>query len=590
MIVKMNKVTILCTSGSRNEALNALRDLGVVHVHHVHMPAGVDLDKSRERLAHVRRALEVLPKGHVSAQPSGRPADDVVNDLWSLIHRKADETTRIEELTHEIQRIEPYGSFDPASIRALAENGIRVRLYQITRGAEPVVPEGAVLTVLGEDKASRYVAVTQANGVGQDIAWANASELRLPEKSLDVLRGELAGAEQRLAEVEKGFLTHAGDYGVVAEIVREAEESVHYLEVSAGMGSSAPVDYLCGFCPVEKVDVLRTAAEEYGWGLIVEEPSGDDKTPTLIRNPAWIRPIKAVFDFIGVLPGYEEIDISAVFLFFLSLFFAMLVGDAGYGLIFLALTAWGRRKFPKAPAYPFHLMYIMSGCTVLWGVITGSWFGAERLPALLDGFTVAWLKEPKNVMLLCFVIGAVHLTIAHLWNIVRGWNSLKSLAQFGWILSTWTMFFMARNLVLGHPLPGWIGGMFVVGVVLIILFMTAPRDFKNEWFNHVMLPLNLVSNFVDVVSYIRLFAVGTAGYAVASSFNKMILGGGVDGVVAGLVAALLLFLGHTLNILLCVMGVLVHGVRLNTLEFSSHIGMAWTGTLFKPFARLKTEE
>ena len=77
---------------------------------------------------------------------------------------------------------------------------------------------------------------------------------------------------------------------------------------------------------------------------------------------------------------------------------------------------------------------------------------------------------------------------------------------------------------------------------------------------------------------------------MASSFNKMILGGGVDGVVAGLVAALLLFLGHTLNILLCVMGVLVHGVRLNTLEFSSHIGMAWTGTLFKPFARLKTEE
>jgi V/A-type H+-transporting ATPase subunit I len=127
-------------------------------------------------------------------------------------------------------------------------------------------------------------------------------------------------------------------------------------------------------------------------------------------------------------------------------------------------------------------------------------------------------------------------------------------------------------------------------VVLIVLFMTAPRDFKNEWFNHVMLPLNLVSNFVDVVSYIRLFAVGTAGYAVASSFNKMILGGGIEGVVAGLVAALLLFLGHTLNILLSVMGVLVHGVRLNTLEFSSHIGMAWTGLPYRPFRRARAEE
>ena len=83
--------------------------------------------------------------------------------------------------------------------------------------------------------------------------------------------------------------------------------------------------------------------------------------------------------------------------------------------------------------------------------------------------------------------------------------------------------------------------LFAVSTVLIIVFMTAPREFKSEWFNHVMLPLNLVSNFVDVVSYIRLFAVGTAGYAVASSFNNMILGGGVDGVLAGLVAALLLF-------------------------------------------------
>jgi V/A-type H+-transporting ATPase subunit I len=153
----------------------------------------------------------------------------------------------------------------------------------------------------------------------------------------------------------------------------------------------------------------------------------------------------------------------------------------------------------------------------------------------------------------------------------------------GWIGSTWTMFYMARNLVLDQPLPGWIGGLFLASVALIILFMTAPRDFKHEWFNHVMLPLNLVSNFVDLVSYIRLFAVGTAGYAVASSFNTMILGGGVDGFFAGLLAALLLFIGHTLNILLCVMGVLVHGVRLNTLEFSSHIGMAWTGQPYRPF-------
>ncbi|MCZ7592247.1 MAG: hypothetical protein M5U15_08870 [Kiritimatiellae bacterium] len=193
-------------------------------------------------------------------------------------------------------------------------------------------------------------------------------------------------------------------------------------------------------------------------------------------------------------------------------------------------------------------------------------------------------------MFLSFLLGAIHLTLAHLWNAMRIWNSPRMLAQLGWIGSTWTMFFVACSFVLGQPMPGWLAPLFIVSVVLIVLFMTAPRDLKGEWFNHVMLPLNLVSNFVDLVSYIRLFAVGAASYTVANSFNTMILAGGVKGIVAGLIAALLLFAGHALNILLCVMGVLVHGVRLITLEFSSHSGISWAGFAYKPFRRLDAEQ
>jgi len=120
--------------------------------------------------------------------------------------------------------------------------------------------------------------------------------------------------------------------------------------------------------------------------------------------------------------------------------------------------------------------------------------------------------------------------------------------------------------------------------VLIVLFMTPVGRLKAEWFNHVMLPLSIVSNFVDVVSYLRLFAVGTASFAVAAAFNEMALGD-VRGLGSGIVAAFVLFFGHTLNILLAAMGVLVHGVRLNTLEFSSHVGMQWTGVPYRPFAR-----
>jgi V/A-type H+-transporting ATPase subunit I len=125
----------------------------------------------------------------------------------------------------------------------------------------------------------------------------------------------------------------------------------------------------------------------------------------------------------------------------------------------------------------------------------------------------------------------------------------------------------------------------IAGVALIVLFMTPVRSLKAEWFNHVMLPLNLVSNFVDVVSYIRLFAVGSAGFAVANAFNTMMLDLGSDGLVSGIIAAVILFFAHVLNILLCAMGVMVHGIRLNTLEFSGHLGMQWTGVAYRPFAR-----
>ncbi|HOW98620.1 MAG TPA: hypothetical protein P5567_01560 [Kiritimatiellia bacterium] len=582
MIVKMSKVTVLCVASAKDEALDALRDLGVLHVVPLKPLAGELLDEARARLQHVRRALEMLdPKAQ--GKPSGKTADDVVEGVWKLIHRIKEDEDALVQLRHEQQRLAPYGHFEPADLDRLREKGITVRLYQAPRSQAVVIPEGAVRVVLSEDKTNVYFAVS-----GPGDFQIDAQELKRPERSLKDVEEGLRWSEARLEESQRRLQEYSNDYAVVACTAAKAEETVDFLEARQGMEAGGPVAWLQGFCPEEHVPDVQAAAAKNGWGLLVGEPTADDKAPTLIRNPFWVKPIKAVFDFIGVLPGYEEIDISAVFLLFLSLFFAMLVGDAGYGLIFLGLTFWGRRKFPKAPGYPFHLLYIMSFGTVVWGLLTGSLFGMEALPAWLDRMTVAWLKEPKNVMLLCFLIGAVHLTIAHLWNISRAWNSLKSLAQLGWIGSTWTMFFMARNLVLGHELPGWIGWVFLVSVVLIVLFMTAPRDFKNEWFNHVMLPLNIVSNFVDVVSYIRLFAVGTAGYAVASSFNKMILGGGVHGIVAGLIAALLLFLGHTLNIILSAMGVLVHGVRLNTLEFSSHIGMAWTGVPYRPFRRIES--
>ena len=190
-------------------------------------------------------------------------------------------------------------------------------------------------------------------------------------------------------------------------------------------------------------------------------------------------------------------------------------------------------------------------------------------------------------MFICFVLGAVHITIAHVWNFIRKINSTACLADLGWILTTWSLFFMVLDLVIGADnivipmLPSNIlYSVLGTGAGLILISILTQKDY----FGIVTLALDLINNFVDIISYVRLYAVGAASLAIAVAFNEMASGVGFNG-LASLGAALILFLGHGLNIILCAMGILVHGIRLNTLEFSGHAGVEWGGRHFNPFKK-----
>jgi V/A-type H+/Na+-transporting ATPase subunit I len=192
-------------------------------------------------------------------------------------------------------------------------------------------------------------------------------------------------------------------------------------------------------------------------------------------------------------------------------------------------------------------------------------------------------ESESFIMWLSFVIGAVHLSVAHLMVAAKKRN-MSSLAEFGWVSVIWAIFFLANNLVLGRELPGCSMMMLWVGIAVILLFGNFQRNiFKGMLATLITLPLSVIGSFSDVVSYVRLFAVGFAGFIVASSFNSMAVGAGIDSIVSGIVAALIMFVSHALNLTLCCMSVLVHGVRLNMLEFSGHVGVQWTGKPYAPF-------
>ena len=603
MIVPMKKLTLLCVAHDRAATLEALRGLGVLHVRPTVPPAGAGLEVAREKAAGLRRLLEAIPAVQ-EAPPTGRTAGTVVSETSDLLEERKDWQERLDFLQSEVERLAPFGSFDPLAVKKLADQGVVLKLYRTSAKAAPPLPEGVVAQKMSVRKTDAYWALFGR----RPFDWAGADEQRMPEDiSPEELRKEMERLQGALATSAKELQAAAGDRALLQGLLAEAESDVHLQEVRAGMGAAESIAYVQGFVPAEDVEAVRAEAGRRGWGLMVEEPGPQDDVPVKLKPPRWASPIKAVFKGINILPGYAEADVSVVFMLFFSLFFAMIIGDAGYGAIFLGLTWLARKKLPKDAV---RLLTITSAATIAWGLITGSVFGMsagilER--AGLDRLQVPFLTGAdanhvaQNVMGFCFLIGTVHLTIGHLWNVVdliRA-RKLKALEQFGWTLTTWFMFLLADDMVLKGNMLSYLQlsepavaalwkGMtyaFVGGIVLIVLFMMPPKEIKDGWFNLALLPLNLVSNFTDVVSYVRLYAVGTAGFAVANAFNNMIFPGGETTLVGLLIGAVLAFLAHTLNILLSTMGVLVHGIRLNTLEFSNHKGISWSGSAYRPFAK-----
>ncbi|HKL22047.1 MAG TPA: hypothetical protein VJ904_09590 [Tichowtungia sp.] len=573
----MKKVTLLCTRASREVTLDALRDLGAVHLQHVTSPEGEGLEQARRHFEYLRRVLEVLPK-HPDKAPSGKSAHDVVENVWKLIHRKQALIEKIELLEIESRRYEPFGQFDVDDILALREQGLQIKLLHAPIKQLPDLPEDATLVELDRDRTSAYFVL-----ISREPVEIDAEELPLPECSVAGMIRHIEGLQKELAEVEEGFSEYIGDHDAVAAIAGEAEDHVAWLEARNGMGKEEEVCYLRGFFPAERENELRAAAEKQGWAVLVEDPSEDDPVPTLLRNAKWVRTIKPLLDMVNLTPGYHETDISPAFLVFFCVFFGMLVGDAGYGLIFLAATTFFRIRLKKAPRAVFNLLTVTSVATITWGAITGVWFGISNPPQILEAMHLTWLDDYYHVMGLCFLIGAVHLTLAHGWQALNKRKTPQMLAEIGWIGSTWAMYFIAADMIAGWTMPALTLPLLAASIGLIVLFMTPPSELKKEWIGHAMLPLDVINNFVDVVSYLRLFAVGLATLEVAKAFNGMASGAGWIG------AAIILFLGHTMNIAMAVMGVMVHGLRLNALEFSNHVGLEWAGSKYNPFARIKNK-
>jgi V/A-type H+-transporting ATPase subunit I len=587
VIVEMKKISVVLQDKDIREALTVLSEAGVLHLEHFDVPKGDELSlliEEHDRMVEMLNVLcQVRPRPQQQAEAHVKQMFINISTSLSVI-RELDE--KIRDYQTELAAWEPWGAFDPREIQLLEKHGIFVRLFAVPEARLKEFPDDlTVETVFISEGIARIIVFSR-----QEIQL-EFDEVAPPHRGINDIKEMLGKIEQQRSELESFVQDGAKYIDIFQQRLKRVEDRIAYQQALTGRGVQDGFAVVQGFCPVDQCDGFEERAKQEEWAYQIDNPSDDDQVPTLLRNPKWVELIKPVFGMINVLPGYKENDISAVFLVFFSVFFGILIGDAGYGLVFALLTGFAHWKFGKKAhdKTPFYLMYILSGMTVLWGVLTGTFLGQTLFPGIKP--LVPWLNDAMNVQRLCFLIGAVHLSIAHIWRGILKWPSVAVLAEAGWLCLLWGMFFMARVLVLGDPLAPGAVNLFIAGPALVLFFTKPHKNLLKALGGGLGdLALNVVNTFTDIVSYIRLFAVGLATVAVADAFNVMALGLGFDNIFVGFFTALILVLGHVFNMVLGAMAILVHGLRLNVLEFSSHMNLEWAGVKYSPFRRGEEEK
>ena len=638
MIVPMKKVSLVVMEREREASLEKLRKVGLVHLEKKNVSSGA-LGALLEKRARLRRAVGLVRRYPVpkTEKKSGRldgaqiragDDDDLTRRILSLGDEKKILQDQLIYQAKEQRRIEGWGDFDPRALAEFAQRGIRLVPYELPWKIYNALDDEIKLIVISKDKRGvRALALSEI---------PDAAVFTLPVLSLsgigariEHIRDRVDAIERELAELARYRETLETEISALQGHI-EFETARAGMETLAGVPAESTVSWICGFVPCDSLGVLKRSAAENGWALVCEDPAPGDKPPTLVRNNAAVRIIQPLFSFLGTVPGYREYDISISYLVFFCFFFAMIFGDAAYGLLLLVISlaagfAFRKKsgKFPDAAK----LFMLVSCCTVAWGSLTGSWFALpfQSLPPFLRSLVIPPfdntgplaafppflqrffnlpaevpvddLKTRWNMQFLCFSVGAVQLIWGRSKNIRKLLPSLTALAQAGWLAMMIGLYFLVLFMLLKVPLPSF--AVYLIGGGLGVYFIFAEQNggnfFKNigkSFSNFLSIFLNAVGSFADIISYIRLFAVGLAGSIIAQSFNSMAVPAEGFGAALGLAlvlrivaAALILIFGHALNIVMNALSVIVHGVRLNLLEYAgNHLGMEWSGYAYKPFA------
>ncbi|MCQ2379468.1 MAG: hypothetical protein MJ025_00890, partial [Victivallaceae bacterium] len=384
MIVPMKKILLLALADEIESVLADLRDVGVVDIVRRDVKpsaTATSVESAVSRLSGILSKLKTrtAERGIVQAA-SGMDAGAVADGAEKAYAELAELRTAISRDTMRLEELSIWGEFSRSSLARLAASGLRVTLCVGSEAdfkrAEAL--DGVCVQKLEQAKRGqvRFV-VIGSSPLPTDV---NLPIFKLSDNDDPAtLRAKVEKMISDADELERRLDGFAATCASLERLLRQLSSELEFCRARDSFERHRDIIVLEGFVPEPALDTLRAASAEHGWGLSIDDPNEDDEVPVLVRKNRFSKLIDPLFDFLGILPGYRELDVSGAVMVFFTVFYAMIIGDFGYGLLFLAASAVASILLKGRPAakVPIRLSWILGIATVAWGALCGNFFGTS---------------------------------------------------------------------------------------------------------------------------------------------------------------------------------------------------------------------
>lgn len=589
----MKKVTLAGLAGEKPEVLEKLQEIGCMQL----VPLTGQAESPEERVSgHPKRTLEALRYLLDSPQKRRQTTEEEAFDLRKVVRetianreRRREVADRIDELRARIGKVEPWGDFRLPPREALAQHRLwfyMVPCYQMNKVRE----SGLVWQVVHKDHRNAYVVVLSEKQPPAEAMPVARS--RLGARSLSELHLELERSETEMEEVtaERWALTRWISL-MTGNLNRAANRSALKLASSQAL-DAGELFAVQGWVPVSESAQLTEFAALRGLACILKDPEPTESPPVLLHNRPAAEPGEDLVGFYQ-LPGYRDWDPSGIIYYSFALFFAMILADAGYGAVIGLGTALFWKRLDESKRFRKMLTSI-TVLSLIYGALVGSYFGiSPSTSSVLFNLKLLEINDFDSMMRLTIGIGAAHLIYA---NLRTAWH--RGLSGGGLAPAGWAGFLLGGLMTYltwgGDERLLWAsGGIAGIGVLLIILFSSERPikgvvDVLKRLVDGVVALTGVSKVFGDVLSYLRLFALGLSSASLALTFNQLASDIRGDGHGIALLFGILVFLlGHTLNFALGIMSGVVHGLRLNLIELYNW-SIFGEGSAFRAFRKKET--